>query len=785
MLTFYKGPRNAYDVETHGDGIYFTTDTCEIIHDGKTYSSGSKIYSNGSDSEKTIIDIQLNGNELTIEYSDGSTQTIPLLEHTAGTNISIEDRVISALGYTWTDNLKSFSEGDTAEASGAYSHAEGYNTHAEGEGSHAEGYNAIKKGSFTLHILTNDEREEIKNETGLDFMYANNADNILNNCDFSLYSTSSYTNLLGTSTSSMYVATDSVDGDVFNLNLQDGVILEDGETYFFITKPANALGSYSHSEGANTRALGYASHTEGINTRATDHGSHAEGQSTIAKGHESHAEGQSTIAKGPESHAEGYYTRALGWCSHSEGQCTRATNQSEHAEGAFNVSNPGTRSSIGIGTSNNDRKNAFEVMKNGDIYVYGLGNYDGTNPGIENADGVKGKPLQTAISNNTNRIQVVNVTNLPYKFTDRKVDTKLLFNLNCDAKTLYENQDDFYVTLSKYSNRRKKQIVLNDMIKSDARLRVYCWVIKNGSSERYNWTYFYTLEDYDDNVDALLYYDSEIFTKRRPHCTERLSGSLGMSNNYINYIDELCSSGYVSDVSGLIERYIPGDTDKYFVGNLSKNPIAQWKGTYFDESESLTISEKYNFFLNYLSNLIFWRGIHKNYDVDTYSFHSYVGDYPIYPVKLADCQVIVYGAIADELGFNESQGQTKLANLTLNQLQRLSQITLILPFKANYIVKRLYSPQVWDFEFRDPEIINKDIFEGACKIGGNRRLVYYNWVSFKNYLKLGICNKRQLISNTFKDIPQYDFKLITFDAGPYMKYTYGDNEINTLITRVM
>lgn len=25
-----------------------------------------------------------------------------------------------------------------------------------------------------------------------------------------------------------------------------------------------------------------------------------------------------------------------------------------------------------------DRKNAFEIMQNGDIYVYGLGNYNGT-----------------------------------------------------------------------------------------------------------------------------------------------------------------------------------------------------------------------------------------------------------------------------------------------------------------------------------------------------------------------------------------------------------------------
>lgn len=590
MLTFYKGPRNAYEVETHGDGIYFTTDTCEIIHDGKTYSSGSKIYSNGSDSEKTIIDVQLNGNELTIEYSDGSTQTIPLIEHTAGTNISIEDRVISALGYTWNDEIKSFAEGDTAEASGG--------------------------------------------------------------C----------------------------------------------------------------------------------------------------------------------AHAEGFYTKAL--------------NPYEHAEGKYNVSNPGTMSSIGIGASDTNRKNAVEVMDNGDMYVYGLGNYDGTNPGIKNVDGVKGEPLQTVISHNTNRIQVVNVTNIPYKFTDGKVDTKLLFNLNCDAKTLYENQDELYVTLSKYSNRIKKQIVLNDMIKSDERLKVYCWVITNNSKHKCDWTYFYTLDDYDD-VDELLESDPDIFTKRRPHCTERIYGSLGMLNNYINYIDELCYDGVVSDISGLIERYILGDTDKYFVGNLSKNPIARWKGTDFDESESLTSDEKYNFFTSYLSNLIFWRGTHPYYNENIYSFHSYVGDYPIYPVKLADCQVIVYGAIADELGFKNSQDQTKLANLTLNQLQRLSQITLILPFKANYIVKRLYSPQVWDFEFRDPEIINKDVFQGACKIGGNRRLRYHNWVSFKNYLKLGICNERQLTSNTFRDIPQYDFKLITFDAGPHMKYEYGDSEINTLITRVM
>ena len=52
----------------------------------------------------------------------------------------------------------------------------------------------------------------------------------------------------------------------------------------------------------------------------------------------------------------------------------------------YNKSNSGSTTSeqslhtIGIGTADNARKNAFEVMKSGDIYVYGLGGYDGTNP---------------------------------------------------------------------------------------------------------------------------------------------------------------------------------------------------------------------------------------------------------------------------------------------------------------------------------------------------------------------------------------------------------------------
>lgn len=112
--------------------------------------------------------------------------------------------------------------------------------------------------------------------------------------------------------------------------------------------------------------------------------SFAEGSKTNATGDASHTEGQRTTASGYYSHAEGYETTALGNGSHAEGFETQTTNAGEHAEGYHNVSHTDqsltakkTISSIGCGSSSIAR-NAVEVMFNGDMYVYGIGNYDGT-----------------------------------------------------------------------------------------------------------------------------------------------------------------------------------------------------------------------------------------------------------------------------------------------------------------------------------------------------------------------------------------------------------------------
>ena len=98
----------------------------------------------------------------------------------------------------------------------------------------------------------------------------------------------------------------------------------------------------SHAEGANTKAMGNSSHAEGSYTLASGASSHAEGNFTSAVTDYSHAEGLETIASGRSSHAEGSSTSAMSQYSHAEGNSTIANNQSEHASGRYNVSSSGS-----------------------------------------------------------------------------------------------------------------------------------------------------------------------------------------------------------------------------------------------------------------------------------------------------------------------------------------------------------------------------------------------------------------------------------------------------------
>lgn len=106
--------------------------------------------------------------------------------------------------------------------------------------------------------------------------------------------------------------------------------------------------------------------------------SHVEGELNEIYSDDCHVEGRENIAYQPHSHVEGRGNVSNGDCGHAEGRGTVVNNFAEHAEGKYNVSNPNTISSVGIGYDYDDRRNAIEVTNNGEVFIYGVGGYDGT-----------------------------------------------------------------------------------------------------------------------------------------------------------------------------------------------------------------------------------------------------------------------------------------------------------------------------------------------------------------------------------------------------------------------
>ena len=176
-------------------------------------------------------------------------------------------------------------------------------------------------------------------------------------------------------------------GEIFNDYSRNAASFRshaEGVGTYAVPSMQNLVGA--HAEGAATSATSLASHAEGFNTFSEGHASHAEGLYTRAISQSTHAEGSYSTAIAIGSHAEGLATSATGEYSHSEGMKTNTYNQAEHACGKYNFSIPksadttysGSIFTVGVGKSDDDRKNAIMVDNTGGVYFYGLGGYDGT-----------------------------------------------------------------------------------------------------------------------------------------------------------------------------------------------------------------------------------------------------------------------------------------------------------------------------------------------------------------------------------------------------------------------
>ena len=118
----------------------------------------------------------------------------------------------------------------------------------------------------------------------------------------------------------------------------------------------------------NGIALGYGNKVTVQNGVALGWGNVASGDAAIAMGDACEASATSAVAMG-------YQTKAGGSASVTFGKFTKTTDAGEVAMGLYNKSTTSTNTaeqtsfSFGIGTSDTNRINAFEIKKNGDVYI--------------------------------------------------------------------------------------------------------------------------------------------------------------------------------------------------------------------------------------------------------------------------------------------------------------------------------------------------------------------------------------------------------------------------------
>lgn len=321
----------------------------------------------------------------------------------------IESHSEGAMTYAWgdfshveglgnvTEGQVSHSEGVVTRSIGYGSHAEGYTTLARGQMSHAEGSNVVSYGEFS--------HAEGYGQKVLGFSATITGDKLTINTPGVYLDVTDVTLLSFDKNSVRYIfKVLSSDGDIYTIDQDLGEYSEDVYVYTGIS-----YGEYSHAEG-----------------------------SSVSYGKGSHSEGFLSSANGEYSHAEGFESKSNGKYSHAEGRGTLTTNYYEHAQGRYNKSNEQTLHSIGIGIDSIRRRNAQEVMLDGEFYVYGIGNYDGTNP-------TESQTLQTVINNN---LDIVNTRTYTLDFgtsSDLIQDINMIGNITINNIQTY-NVNKLFIT---------------------------------------------------------------------------------------------------------------------------------------------------------------------------------------------------------------------------------------------------------------------------------------------------------------------------------------------------
>lgn len=206
-----------------------------------------------------------------------------------------------------------------------------------------------------------------------------------------------------------------------------------GYTYKF----SAAIGLASHVEGMGNIAPKASATLEGLDTGAT---------ASFVNG-ANHAEGAGNLAGAAASHAEGIRNEIgnNAYASHAEGIKNTTQNRAEHASGQYNKSNKAsdtfgdagnTLFSVGCGTSDADRKNAFEVMQDGTCKYLDVDTGEQIDVGVAKE---LSKPFDLTIGSITKKVDGKSAVSFNY---DEIVRPMLLFiDTNNNTIQFEESQD--------------------------------------------------------------------------------------------------------------------------------------------------------------------------------------------------------------------------------------------------------------------------------------------------------------------------------------------------------
>ena len=271
----------------------------------------------------------------------------------------------TALGY------RAHSEGYYTSAKGDNSHAEGYHTTAYGNSSHAEGYQTSAysqashaEGASTCAVGVNSHAEGYQTcASG----YYSHAEGYQNKTSGGSSHVEGYSNTIMANNS-------HAEGRLNRIEINSEGAHAEGSG---CTIAANSL--YAHVGGENSYTSGNSAFAQGSRVKAIGIGAHAEGCYTCACANGAHAEGgrtsgyniEGTFAMGVNSHSEGLFTSAVGNHSHAGGFATCSMADCSTAIGKYNAPTADYAFTVGNGTDNNNRSNAFAVKWDGSIEIGG------------------------------------------------------------------------------------------------------------------------------------------------------------------------------------------------------------------------------------------------------------------------------------------------------------------------------------------------------------------------------------------------------------------------------